>query len=161
MKVHFAKAGQPDGTFHNSLSCSNYRRSQAGIVTTDWTKVTCAKCKALALASATVVDYDAAVVPELADIERRLAAAGFRREGMGGNCEAFVRRSVDGIEELITDDDASIPTSLSQQCYVANYSDGDCCDVLELTVTVRDVLDALERTDDEYSLLTLKIRNRR
>jgi len=99
---------------------------------------------------------------EEAQIERRLAAHGFKLEGTGGNCTAYVRRAVDGFEEYLTvADDPTHPVHLTDLVSVGNY-DGSKGDGDDMTTgyTLADVLAVLEdETLNEYALLSLRLYN--
>lgn len=94
----------------------------------------------------------------MSTITERLARHGFVLEGTGGGCTAYVRRSADGFEELITDDDAQAPTRLDSVAWVSNYDNGGPTDDME-TATVREMLAALDNPSDEYCLLSLRLAN--
>lgn len=100
---------------------------------------------------------------ETFEVLKRFAAHGFRLEHTGGGCTAFVRRSHDGIVEMVTRTKrASAPLALSNECMLVTYENEEADPPAEpdATTTCAAMLDALESkvpAVEEYSLLSLRL----
>lgn len=123
----------------------------------------CAARQAQDTTTATKTAAPRHVLRRACTIARRLSRWGFKLEGTGGNCTAYIRRNEnanDAIEELITiDGDASAPRRLADPCVVGVYTDERSEPDGEERATLGEILTALERNDDEYTLLFLKLHN--